>query len=272
MLEAIGFDFDDTITKSQNMNWILFAREILKKFGDRFPNPPRNKVEFEQLEREVARKIVELRQRIKTAKTMDVLKEYGVSASLAEIQSVVHDYGTSIDEYYARLTSSSYVKGFKKFLEQLVRIKELRARQGKRLVLFIASGADLPNLEAALYNLGIRNHFDIVRGNEKNKTEIMREVMVSHNITPDNMLFFGDQAVDHEAAKETGCRYIGLKPRVPGQDHSTEEFRRVETILEHYDTVGKKIKRIDRSFGTELRDGVLANRTLRKRSRPKLMA
>lgn len=74
--------------------------------------------------------------------------------------------------------------------------------------LFVASGTPQGELEAILEARGWGHYFEEIHGSPLSKPEILNGIAALLETTPEQLLFVGDGESDHQAALETGVRFV----------------------------------------------------------------
>lgn len=90
--------------------------------------------------------------------------------------------------------------------------REFLTRASRGLPLFVASGTPQPELRRIVERRGLSDFFKGVYGAPAKKAEIISGVARSLACSPQKLAMVGDAMTDHDAAKETGARFIGVGP------------------------------------------------------------
>ncbi len=116
----------------------------------------------------------------------------------------------SFDRYVQeKIASAGLVPGSVEMLNDL-------SRRG--VALYLNSGTATAALSESALNLGIAGFFKMILGSTPepvggSKAENLRFILEKEGIGPDGMLFVGDSDYDAEAARECGCRFLGVSNR-----------------------------------------------------------
>ncbi len=78
--------------------------------------------------------------------------------------------------------------------------------------LFIASGTPHSELTEILSRRNLDSFFCEAHGTPRTKTEIIRDILKRHHMTPDQMPFIGDAINDYKAAVQAGLSFYGRVP------------------------------------------------------------
>ena len=92
-----------------------------------------------------------------------------------------------------------YVKGAHKFLEYI----------RNRVSVYLVSATPQLDLDHIIKARGLGGYFKDVYGAPISKIETLKQIMLSENVSVDEILFIGDSAEDQQAAKILGIRFIG---------------------------------------------------------------
>lgn len=76
--------------------------------------------------------------------------------------------------------------------------------------LYINTATPTDQSKVSLQLLGVINLFKGIYGRPANKIQNLKEIIKNEGINPNELLFVGDQNTDWEAAKETGCQFVGM--------------------------------------------------------------
>jgi FMN phosphatase YigB (HAD superfamily) len=246
-LQAIGFDFDDTIMERELAEVQAQAQEFVKIWGGNST--------------QIAKKVfAELRGRPPR------MSDYFVAAGWPR-EKITESHYKRFEpiflkvrvDLYLKLSKSRVTRGFVKFLKAIAEQKEKR-----KLKLFIVSGTSTELIENALRQLGIDLRvFDSII-NSREKPKVVKGFLESHGIDPKNSLFVGDSQLDYQVSKELGTQFLGLKPKRAGAVH--EELRTEGArILNNFLNLDEKIKPLDKELSTGIREHILKDRAARPR-------
>ena len=92
-----------------------------------------------------------------------------------------------------------YVKGAHEFLEYF----------SNRITVYLVSATPQLDLDQIIKARGLGGYFKDVYGAPISKIETLKQIMLSENVSVDEILFVGDSSEDQQAAKILGIRFIG---------------------------------------------------------------
>ena len=92
-----------------------------------------------------------------------------------------------------------YVKGAHEFLEYI----------RNRGSVYLVSATPQQDLNQIIKARGLSGNFKDLYGAPISKIETLKQIMLSENVSVDEILFIGDSAEDQQAAKLLGIRFIG---------------------------------------------------------------
>jgi phosphoglycolate phosphatase-like HAD superfamily hydrolase len=92
-----------------------------------------------------------------------------------------------------------YVKGAHEFLEYI----------RNRISVYLVSATPQQDLNEIIKARGLSGNFKDVYGAPISKIETLKQIMLSENVSVDEILFVGDSSEDQQAAKFLGIRFIG---------------------------------------------------------------
>jgi HAD superfamily hydrolase (TIGR01549 family) len=113
-----------------------------------------------------------------------------------------------LDEYKKRvcigLLQADEISGARSLIEYLY---------GRNVPLYIISNAPNDELMSTLENLKLKQFFKKVYGNDKGlqKSDYLQNIANTESTNIQSIVFVGDTAKDQQAAKDTGCSFLGLK-------------------------------------------------------------
>lgn len=79
---------------------------------------------------------------------------------------------------------------------------------------FVASGTPEDELCLILERRGLSSYFSGIYGSPPRKQEILRFILLRHQLLASEVLFVGDTMSDYTAAKETGIHFVGRSSSV----------------------------------------------------------
>ena len=77
---------------------------------------------------------------------------------------------------------------------------------------FIISGTPQEEMELIIARKGLEKYFIEIHGSPKKKPDIAGDILRSHNLTPQEIIYIGDATTDYEASKAMGIPFIGRVP------------------------------------------------------------
>ena len=77
-------------------------------------------------------------------------------------------------------------------------------------IAFINSATPSQEIKEIVSKRGMDGFFDGVYGSANSKVDNIKYILSKFNVTPEDMVFFGDSSVDFEAAKIVGCYFVGI--------------------------------------------------------------
>jgi HAD superfamily hydrolase (TIGR01549 family) len=186
MIKAIFFDFDGVIAESVNVKTEAFA-QLFKEYG---PETVEKVVDHHLAHGGVSR----------FEKIRHYHKEYlGNFIDEDELSEWCRRFSDLVLE---KVISSPYVPGALELLEDC----------HKQYSCFIITGTPQEEIELIVSRRGLREYFVALHGSPRTKIEIVREVMLSHDLHPEDVIYLGDAMTDYNAAKEAKIRFIGRSP------------------------------------------------------------
>ncbi len=247
MLEAIGFDFDDTILKRERAEIKLQAEAFVRLFGGNVEN--------------IANGVL-----AELHGGLPHMRDYFVVAGRdptfrtnAEYDRFEPVFNACVDKVYTEFANQLAKKGIIKLLHALREIKKTR-----RLVLFVVSGTSVERITNALTRFGVpADMFDEIVCS-RDKTNIVKQILGEYKIRPERALFVGNSLLDLRVAKDLGTRFLGIKPERAGKKHS-ELIRDGARVLDDFASFDRKIQLLDPDLSLGIRSYVARGRQQRKR-------
>ncbi|WP_045213309.1 HAD family hydrolase [Desulfonatronovibrio magnus] len=89
-------------------------------------------------------------------------------------------------------------------------IETLKSLNSDQTPCFIASGTPDDEIKYIVQHKNLTTYFLEVHGSPKEKSAIVSEMIVKHNLASNNCLFIGDAMSDYCAAQETGLNFLGI--------------------------------------------------------------
>lgn len=265
MLEAIGFDFDDTIIRTEQLVGEVVAKTIMEIFGKRIvenSQKVRPKLKEKELEKEIARHL------FSGLSLPTLLNVFGITYTREEIQEAYSQIDSRRNRLYDFVSEATLFKGVRKFLEHLEKIKRARRAQRLKFVLFIASHADMEWVAINLENLGLIRYFDefcTVFPKQKG----IKKILEKHKIKPENCLFIGDRIEDLNAAQELGLRFLGMRKSTEQMESELylETREQKPRIINDYTNILDKLGPLDKEMSQQIKKRIQNLRKIRKQTR-----
>jgi len=185
MIKVLMFDFDGVLVDSNNIKrdafWYMFdenskLRDVMRGFVDKNPEATR----YEKLNW-----------------LFDTL-----SKPEEEREAFVKKYS---DQYNTIIQKGILEKGIFEGAQDM--LKQL----SEKYPLYISTGTPMKSIEQTLNTLGIRHYFKDIYAKPMTKVESTREILNIHNVQAQEILIVGDGPSDLNAARETGCWFIGIR-------------------------------------------------------------
>ena len=102
--------------------------------------------------------------------------------------------------------------------------RELLSALAGRALRFVVSATPQEELELIVDRRGLAPYFDEVRGSPEVKESILRDLLHSYDLRPEETVMIGDGVSDYRAARKAGVGFV-LRETVDQEDY----FRDVET-------------------------------------------
>ncbi|MDD4983664.1 MAG: HAD hydrolase-like protein [Candidatus ainarchaeum sp.] len=238
-LQAIGFDFDDTIMERELAEVQAQAQEFVKIWGGNST--------------QIAKKVfAELRGRPPRMNDyFAAAKRVPTNGDYKKFEPVFLDARESIFLKFSRKLAT---KGVIKFLKGLGK---------EKMFLFIISGSPVEKIIMALEKMGVDPRIFSQINMSRQKAQTLKEVLQTKGINPRECLFIGDSKLDHTAATEVGTHFIGIRPRRSERQHN-ELTDRNARVLNSFSRMDKVLKEYDNHLGFNIREHILAERARRR--------
>jgi len=181
-LKVIALDFDGTLVESNNIKDRAFE-SIFCEWPEHTETMMRWHLTHDSVERgEKFRYFVE-----------EVLALPGQNDLIEKLSS---RFGQLTKE---AIIECPYVKGAHEFLEYI----------RNRISVYLVSATPQQDLNEIIKARGLSGNFKDVYGAPISKIETLKQIMLSENVSVDEILFVGDSSEDQQAAKFLGIRFIG---------------------------------------------------------------
>jgi phosphoglycolate phosphatase-like HAD superfamily hydrolase len=134
-------------------------------------------------------------------------------AGEVEIESLVQAYARRYNEKVQRgIAEMGLIPG----------VGERLAALSQRYLLYVNSGTYEPALRESVERLNILQRFLAAYGGPAGKVENLQKILAHRSIRAEESVFVGDGAEDRDAARECGCRFVGVANEFNGWGE--EEF------------------------------------------------
>ncbi len=75
---------------------------------------------------------------------------------------------------------------------------------------FINSATPTDEIKEIVSKRGMSKYFNNIYGSPVSKVSNLKDIISSYNLSPNEMVFFGDSLADYEAAETIGCDFVGV--------------------------------------------------------------
>ncbi len=187
MLEAVIFDFDGVLVESVDVKTKAFAK-LFEGYGT-----------------DVVRKVVDFHLANGGMTRYDKFRYYYSEVlreplSEAKMQELSDHFSQLVVE---QVIAAPYVAGAREFLD----------RHSGTLDLFVVSATPEEEIRYIVARRGMQGYFKGVYGAPRTKLGLTRGVLEENGYRPEGVLFVGDATSDFEAARDTGCAFVGRVAR-----------------------------------------------------------
>lgn len=182
MIKAIIFDFDGVIVESVDIKTKAFARL------------------FEHEGRVVVEKVVDYHLKNGGVSRFDKFRYFykeilRIPLSDQQFEKLCSSFSELVME---EVVKAPYVKGSKEILDKYSRICQC----------FVATGTPQEEIDEIIIKRGMSHYFKGVYGSPKKKYVIVREILDTYCIKPEEVIYVGDAMSDYQAACENSVRFI----------------------------------------------------------------
>ena len=182
MIKAIIFDFDGVIVESVDIKTKAFARLFEHEGGV------------------VVEKVVDYHLKNGGVSRFDKFRYYYKEIlkrplSDQQFEELCSGFSELVME---EVVKAPYVKGSKEILDNYFRICQC----------FVATGTPQEEIDEIIIQRGMFPYFKGVYGAPKKKYVIVREILDSYGIKPEEVIYVGDAMSDYQAASENSVRFI----------------------------------------------------------------
>ena len=184
MSRGIIFDFDGVICDSVNVKTEAFVA-MYKAYGD-----------------EVVAKVIRYHLEQGGISRYEKFRYFhkellGVILTDEEVMTMGDKFSSIVLQ---KVIDSPYLPGVLDFIK----------KQHKQAELFICTGTPETEIVIILEKKNLIQYFTGIFGAPKSKSDIIREIMLHHHKSPEELEFFGDAMTDYQAAMETNVKFIGV--------------------------------------------------------------
>ncbi|MCP5364622.1 MAG: HAD family hydrolase [Hyphomicrobiales bacterium] len=181
--KAIIFDFDGVIVESSDIKTEAF-RALYQSYGSEVVEAA---VAHHQAHGGISRR----------KKIRYIHREFlGQQLTPDELEALCHRFSELVED---AVVACSWVPGAQAYLDRNV---------GQR-PMFVVSGTPHEELLRIVHRRGIGEYFTAVFGSPPEKPPTIRNILSTHRLRPEQVLFVGDALTDYHAAAETGLRFVG---------------------------------------------------------------
>ena len=184
LCDAIVLDFDGTLVDSKEIKAHAFG-ELYQSYGDKIVEQV---LAYHQQNEGVSR-FVKFRYWQETLLGEHYTEEKGAEFSRRYTGAVID-----------AVVQAPFLPGVNEFLEKTSQL----------IPLFVASGTPELELQQIIMRRQMDHYFRGVFGSPSTKDEILRKIMTETSTSPHRLLMLGDSLEDWEAAKTTGCHFMGI--------------------------------------------------------------
>jgi phosphoglycolate phosphatase-like HAD superfamily hydrolase len=129
--------------------------------------------------------------------------EHFIGVPLAEVELAgwSRNFSSLVVE---EVVAAEWIAGAREFLEEM---------QGG-VPLFVVSGTPEPELREVIARRGMTHYFTEICGSPVKKPAHVERIIAQYQLLVENSFFVGDALTDHDAARLTGTRFIGIRGEV----------------------------------------------------------
>lgn len=182
VIKAIIFDFDGVLAESVDIKTKAFAR-LFEREGER-----------------VIEEIVEYH--IKNAGVSRFEKFGYIYKEILKIPLTDVDFRNLCNRFSLlvvdEVVNAPFVKGAREFLENYSSVYNC----------YIASATPREEMEKIVKRRQMSRYFKGIYGAPTKKTDVVKTILFTHDLKPDNVIYIGDAISDYEAAKENNVAFI----------------------------------------------------------------
>lgn len=146
-------------------------------------------------------------------------------ARLAAIRAVLFDWDGVFNEGFKQGAEGSLFSEVDAMGTNLLRFA-LRKRNGKQPVTAVITGEENPPSQ----NLARREHFHAVYFQSKNKAGVFQQFCKTYTLQPEEVLFFFDDVLDLEVARQCGARIMIGRKAAP----LLREFAKANAMVDYF--------------------------------------
>ena len=185
MIKGIIFDFDGVIAESVHVKtdalmelYVIYGQDVVRKVTKHHEvNGGMSRYE-------------KIKYYHKTFLNIDLTQE--------EIIELANQFSILVVD---RVIKAPYIQGV---LEYII-------KSHKKYKLFISTGTPTSEINKILKERGIEKYFTGVYGSPDNKKVHLNQIMMTFNLKPDEIIFYGDSKTDLDAAQKMNVEFILIK-------------------------------------------------------------
>lgn len=167
---------------------------------------------------------------IKTRAFGDLYKEYGVSVvdkitafhtqngGLSRVEKFKYFHTVFLGQSISQETLNTLNENFSNLVKTAVinsveipgATEFLKHYCNDSRIAFINSATPSQEIKEIVSKRGMDSLFNGVYGSSKSKVDNMKYILSKFNVSPKDMVFFGDSSLDLEAAQIIGCDFVGI--------------------------------------------------------------
>ena len=186
-VDAVIFDFDGVLVESVEIKTEAF-RQLFQPFGE-----------------EVTARVVEHHNNNAGVSRFEKIRLYyrdyiGRPLDEAGVADLAEEFGALVEEL---VVAAAPVAGAGELLDDLL---------NAGIPAFVASATPEEELKRIIERRGMTGYFRGIFGSPTTKIEAATRVVRSFDLDPRRVVFIGDALADFNAARATGCRFLGRVP------------------------------------------------------------
>ena len=185
MLKGIIFDFDGVIAESVHVKSDAFE-ELYKPYGQ-----------------VIVKKVIEHHEANGGISRFEKIKYYHESflnqaITEEEIENLANQFSTLVVE---KVIGAPYIPGALEYIK----------KSYKQYKLFISTGTPTEEMNQILEDREIAHYFTNIFGSPDNKTVHVNNILSKYNLSPDELIFYGDSNSDLDTAENAQIPFVLIK-------------------------------------------------------------